>query len=140
MTASIQMDRLFDGLVYAKEQPKTCLTEVNNSSEFELVMPLDGTFCNTVNNGKGLYSNYIMVQYNKKIVTSKDIGLSISCEYDLGSRNVTGTMTTNGYTFIFLHPCVTASTILIKPSLHFITEPRPLPRTSTTKSLRLLSK
>lgn len=24
-------------------------------------------------------------------------GLAISCEYDLGSRNVTGTLTTNGY-------------------------------------------
>ncbi|XP_055346148.1 uncharacterized protein LOC129593722 isoform X2 [Paramacrobiotus metropolitanus] len=96
MTARIDTNRVFDGLVYAKQQPKACLNDVINSTEFELSMPLDGTQCNTANNGHGKYSNYIMIQNNDKIVTSKDVGLSVSCEYDLSSRNVTGTLSTNG--------------------------------------------
>lgn len=96
MTARMETNRIFDGLVYTKEQPKLCVNDVVNSSSFELSMPLDGSMCNTVSNGHGTYSNYIMIQYNRRIVTSKDVGLSVSCEYDLASQNVTGSLSTKG--------------------------------------------
>lgn len=64
-------------------------------------MPLDGSRCNTVSNGQGTYSNYVMIQYSKKIVTSRDKGLSVTCEYDLSSRNVTGVLNTNGYVRVY---------------------------------------
>jgi Zona pellucida-like domain len=96
MSVQVETDRVFDGLVYAKERQKTCQSDIINSTTFQLTMPLDGTICNTLDNGHGTYSNYIMIQYNDKIVTSKDMGLSVSCEYDLGSRNVTGILNTNG--------------------------------------------
>lgn len=96
MIATITTNRLFDGMAYARTRPKQCSVDVRNTTSFEVVMPLDGEKCDTKLEANGIYSNYIMIQNHDTIVTSRDMGLSVTCEYDLKSRNVSSLLGASG--------------------------------------------
>jgi hypothetical protein len=53
MVARIQTSKLFDGKIYAKGSPNSCVRDVNNSLEFELSMAYDNLECNVRKNGLG---------------------------------------------------------------------------------------
>ncbi|CAG9837045.1 unnamed protein product [Diabrotica balteata] len=89
MIARIQTSRLFDGKIYAKGSPNSCVRDVNNSLEFELNMPYDNLECNVRKNGLGRYINDVVIQHHDKIVTSSDLGLAVTCQYDLTNKSVT---------------------------------------------------
>ncbi|XP_018565371.1 uncharacterized protein LOC108906544 [Anoplophora glabripennis] len=89
MVARIQTSRLFDGKIYAKGSPNSCVRDVNSSLEFELSMAYDDLECNVRKNGLGRYINDVVIQHHDKIVTSSDLGLAITCQYDLTNKSVT---------------------------------------------------
>ncbi|XP_057658095.1 uncharacterized protein LOC130895022 [Diorhabda carinulata] len=89
MIARIQTSKLFDGKIYAKGSPNSCVRDVNNSLEFELNMPYDNLECNVRKNGLGRYINDVVIQHHDKIVTSSDLGLAVTCQYDLTNKSVT---------------------------------------------------
>ncbi|KAK4881211.1 hypothetical protein RN001_004530, partial [Aquatica leii] len=61
----------------------------NNSLEFELHMAYDNVECNVRKNGLGRYVNDVVIQHHDKIVTSSDLGLAVTCQYDLTNKSVT---------------------------------------------------
>ncbi|KAI4459504.1 hypothetical protein MML48_6g00003547 [Holotrichia oblita] len=89
MIARIQTSKLFDGKIYAKGSPNSCVRDVNNSLEFELEMAYDNVECNVRKNGLGRYVNDVVIQHHDKIVTSSDLGLAVTCQYDLTNKSVT---------------------------------------------------
>ncbi|KAJ6637402.1 hypothetical protein Bhyg_10132, partial [Pseudolycoriella hygida] len=88
MLAKIRTSKLFDGKVYAKGSPKSCAVDVNNALEFELRMGYQDIECNVRQNGLGRYMNDVVIQHHDTIVTSSDLGLAVTCQYDLTNKTV----------------------------------------------------
>lgn len=88
MLAKIRTSKLFDGKVYAKGAPKSCAVDVKNALEFELQMPYQDIECNVRQNGLGRYMNDVVIQHHDTIVTSSDLGLAVTCQYDLTNKTV----------------------------------------------------
>lgn len=53
MVARIQTSKLFDGKIYAKGSPNSCVVDVSQSLEFELHMGYNNIECNVKQNGLG---------------------------------------------------------------------------------------
>jgi hypothetical protein len=51
-------------------------------------MPFDDVDCNVRREGTGKYANALVIQHHPYIVTSSDLGLSLSCSYDLSNMTV----------------------------------------------------
>lgn len=88
MVAKIRTSKLFDGKVYAKGAPNSCSVDVKNSLEFELRMGYQDIECNVRQNGLGRYLNDVVIQHHDTIVTSSDLGLALTCQYDLTNKTV----------------------------------------------------
>ena len=88
MTANIRTTTLFDGKVYAKGSPVTCMEDISNSMEFSITMRYTDIECGVVKEGLGGYINEVIIQHHDSIVTSADLGLQLSCEYDMTNKSV----------------------------------------------------
>jgi hypothetical protein len=88
MTANIRTTSLFDGKVYAKGSPVTCMKDVNGELEFSITMRYNDQECGVKREGLGGYINEVIIQHHDSIVTSADLGLQLSCEYDLTNKSV----------------------------------------------------
>jgi len=88
MTANIRTSSLFDGKVYAKGSPVTCMEDIDNSMEFSITMKYTDIECGVKREGLGGYLNEVIIQHHDSIVTSADLGLELSCEYDLTNKSV----------------------------------------------------
>lgn len=88
MVARIQTTKLFNGKVYAKGSPNSCVQDVKSALEFELRMAYDDLECNVKQQGLGRYLNDVVIQHHDTIVTSSDLGLAVTCQYDLTNKTV----------------------------------------------------
>ncbi|XP_068157916.1 uncharacterized protein, partial [Drosophila tropicalis] len=89
MVARIRTSKLFDGKVYAKGSPKSCAVDVKSALDFELRMNYHDLECNVRQSGSGRYINDVVIQHHDTIVTSSDLGLAVTCQYDLTNKSVT---------------------------------------------------
>ncbi|XP_064544110.1 uncharacterized protein LOC135432371 [Drosophila montana] len=89
MVARIRTSKLFDGKVYAKGAPKSCAVDVSGSLDFEIRMGYQNLECNVRQSGSGRYMNDVVIQHHDTIVTSSDLGLAVTCQYDLTNKSVT---------------------------------------------------
>jgi putative uncharacterized protein (fragment) len=88
MTAQIKTNKLFNGKIYAKSNPKSCVKDVSNSLEFDIIMPFYDLMCDVKQIDHGKFSNDIIIQHHDMVVTTKDIGLSVNCNYDLSNKSI----------------------------------------------------
>lgn len=88
MIAKIQTSKLFSGKVYAKGSPNSCVKDIKGALEFELKMAYDDLECNVKQQGLGRYLNDVVIQHHDTIVTSSDLGLAVTCQYDLTNKTV----------------------------------------------------
>ncbi|KAH0555220.1 hypothetical protein KQX54_016146 [Cotesia glomerata] len=88
MVARIQTSKLFNGKVYAKGSPNSCVKDIKGALEFELRMAYDDLECNVRSQGLGRYLNDVVIQHHDTIVTSSDLGLAVTCQYDLTNKTV----------------------------------------------------
>ncbi|CAB0017232.1 unnamed protein product [Nesidiocoris tenuis] len=88
MVAKIKTSKLFNGKIYAKGSPNSCVQDVKGSLEFELHMAYDDVECNVKHQGLGRYLNDVVIQHHDTIVTSSDLGLAVTCQYDLTNKSV----------------------------------------------------
>ncbi|XP_055373821.1 uncharacterized protein LOC129607110 [Condylostylus longicornis] len=88
MVARIRTSKLFNGKVYAKGSPKSCSVDVKSSLDFELRMGYSDLECNVRQSGSGRYMNDVVIQHHNMIVTSSDLGLAVTCQYDLTNKTV----------------------------------------------------
>ncbi|XP_045618140.1 uncharacterized protein [Procambarus clarkii] len=92
MLARISTSTLFDGKVYAKNRPNSCVTDVKNSTDFEIVLPYNDVNCDVVQDGPGTFSTNIVIQNHDMIVTAADLGLALHCKYNLRNQTVTNSL------------------------------------------------
>ena len=88
MRANIHTNTLFSGKVYAKGSPLTCVEDIQQTLDFSITFGYNDLDCGVVREREGSYTNDVIIQHHDSIVTSKDIGLSITCEYDLSNKTV----------------------------------------------------
>nr|CAD7257703.1 unnamed protein product [Timema shepardi] len=88
MVARIKTTKLFHGKIYAKGSPNSCAQDVRGSLEFALRMPYGDVECNVRQQGLGRYLNDVVIQHHDTIVTSSDLGLAVTCQYDLTNKSV----------------------------------------------------
>ncbi|XP_025074328.1 uncharacterized protein LOC105428263 isoform X4 [Pogonomyrmex barbatus] len=88
MVTRIQTSKLFYGKVYAKGSPNSCVQDVKGALEFELRMAYDDLECNIRQQSLGRYLNDVIIQHHDTIVTSSDLGLAVTCQYDLTNKTV----------------------------------------------------
>ena len=88
MVAKIRTSKIFNGKIYVKGSPNSCVNDVTASLDFELRMAYNDLECNVRKDGQGRHSNDIILQHHDRIITSADLGLSVHCQYDLGNKSV----------------------------------------------------
>ncbi|XP_068220289.1 uncharacterized protein [Palaemon carinicauda] len=92
MLAKISTSTIFDGKVYAKDKPNSCVMDIRNATDFEMVLPYNDVNCEVVQDGPGIFSSNIVIQHHDMIVTSADLGLALHCKYDLINKTVTNSL------------------------------------------------
>lgn len=92
MTANILTSALFNGKIYAKGSPVKCMEDVSNSLEFSITMGYNDIDCAVDREGPGIFSNEVIIQHHDRIVTANDLGLSLTCQYDLTNKSVSNTV------------------------------------------------
>lgn len=107
MVAKVSSSKMFNGKVYAKSKPNSCVNDVSNALEFEvslqsisqtnrksntcctqIAMPYHDLECDVKQPNTGKFSNDIVIQHHDMIVTASDLGLSVHCQYDLSNRSI----------------------------------------------------
>nr|XP_046915324.1 uncharacterized protein LOC124495920 [Dermatophagoides farinae] len=88
MVAKVRSSKIFDGKIYAKRKPYHCMTDVNESLEFEIHMGYNDLECDVQQTSRGQYTNDIVIQHHDMIVTTQDLGLNINCKYDLSNQSI----------------------------------------------------
>ncbi|RWS28961.1 uncharacterized protein B4U80_05755 [Leptotrombidium deliense] len=88
MVAFVQTNKLFSGKIYAKAKPNSCVNDVTNSLAFEIAMPYNDLMCDVKQKDQGKFSSDVIIQHHDMVVTTKDLGLSVNCNYDLSNRSV----------------------------------------------------
>lgn len=62
MMAKISTSTLFDGKVYARGRPNSCVMDIRNSTEFEITLPYNDVNCDVVQDGPATFSSNIVIQ------------------------------------------------------------------------------
>ncbi|GLG93638.1 Uncharacterized protein GBIM_00994 [Gryllus bimaculatus] len=88
MVARVQTNKVFNGKVYAKNRPNSCVADVVNSLEFDLRLGYHDLNCDVKQDSHGRYSTEIIIQHHDQIVTSQDVGLSIRCSFNMQNRSI----------------------------------------------------
>ena len=88
MVARVKTNKLFNGKIYAKNAPLSCVNDITNSMDFELPMAFNDNCAIQRSATNGLFSNEIVLQHNDMIVTNSDMGLNVKCQYDLRNQTV----------------------------------------------------
>lgn len=88
MVARIKTSKIFNGKIYAKGSPNTCVNDIEDTLEFEIAMSYNDIDCNVQRDSQSRYSTDVVIQHHDMIVTSADLGLSVHCQYDLTNKSV----------------------------------------------------
>ncbi|GIX71751.1 uncharacterized protein CEXT_611361 [Caerostris extrusa] len=88
MVAFVKTTKVFNGKVYVKSRPNSCVTDVINSMEFEIRMAYHDLNCDVKQEGNSEFSNDIVIQHHDMIVTNQDLGVTVHCQYDLSNKSV----------------------------------------------------
>lgn len=110
MKVQIETSKLFNGKIYAKSQPKQCISDVTDRLAFDILMPyfdygpnakfnhdhgdgLNNTssskpVCDTRQVGAGNFANDIVIQHHDLVLTTKDLSLAVFCKFDLENDSI----------------------------------------------------
>lgn len=91
MVAKVKTNKIFNGKIYAKNAPISCMNDITNSMDFEFTMAFNDA-CAIQKYPQGKFSNDIVLQHNDMIVTNQDLGLNVRCHYDLRNQTVFNNM------------------------------------------------
>lgn len=89
MIARIKTNRVFNGKIYAKSKPNSCVNDVTSSLDFSLTLPYNDVMCDVKNElGGNIFSSQLVIQHHDLIVTQADFGASVVCRFDLKNRTI----------------------------------------------------
>lgn len=91
MIAKIRTNRVFNGKVYSRSKPNSCVNDIKWSMDFSISLPYNDVMCDVMaepSNGN-LFRSELVVQHHDRIVTQSDFGVSVLCRFDLKNRTIT---------------------------------------------------
>ena len=88
MIATVRTNKIFNGKIYAKDNPNSCVVDVDSAIEFNIKMGYNDIECNVKRKSQGVYTNEVIIQHHDSIVTALDLGLALNCQYDLSNRTI----------------------------------------------------
>lgn len=62
MIATVRTNKLFNGKIYAKDNPNSCVVDVDNKIEFSIKMGYADIECNVKRKSQGFYANEVIIQ------------------------------------------------------------------------------
>ncbi|XP_054162432.1 uncharacterized protein LOC128960386 [Oppia nitens] len=83
IVTKVKTSRLFNGKIYARDQPNHCLNDISNSLEFNITMKYNNDDCGVRQSSPGHFINDIVIQHHDLVVTTKDLALGIYCRFNL---------------------------------------------------------
>lgn len=89
MVAQISTSKVFNGKVYARTRPNSCVKDITNRTEFSIDLPYNSVDCDVSQNGASEFAANIVIQHHDMIVTRSDVGLALHCKYELQNQTVT---------------------------------------------------
>ncbi|KAA0193285.1 hypothetical protein HAZT_HAZT004227 [Hyalella azteca] len=89
MVAKISTSTVFNGKVYSRSRPNSCVEDIKNSTQFTISLPYNSVDCDVEQKGNTMFTSNIVIQHHDKIVTRADVGLALQCKYDLKNMTVT---------------------------------------------------
>ncbi len=60
--SSFRTNKLFNGKIYAKDNPNSCVVDVEDKIEFSIKMGYSDIECNVKRKSQGFYSNEVIIQ------------------------------------------------------------------------------
>ena len=72
MVARVQTNRVFNGRMYGRSRPNSCLVDVERSLDFELKLPYNDIGCDVEAGNNGKFSSDVVIQvllYSCRIYT-----------------------------------------------------------------------
>lgn len=62
MVATVSTSTVFNGKVYARSRPNSCVEDIKNSTEFSIALPYNSVDCDVVQEGNALFASNIVIQ------------------------------------------------------------------------------
>ncbi|XP_043213472.1 uncharacterized protein LOC122377481 [Amphibalanus amphitrite] len=88
MTATVHTSRVFNGKIYARNSPNSCVLDVHHQMAVSFRLGYQDLSCDVRQDPSGVFTSDIVIQHHDQIVTSSDVGLSLRCLYQLGEHTV----------------------------------------------------
>lgn len=92
MVAQISTSTVFNGKVYARTRPNSCVKDISNSTDFSITLPYNSVDCDVQRYNVSNFAASIVVQHHDMIVTQADVGLALHCKYELKDQVVTNSL------------------------------------------------
>lgn len=67
MVAQISTSTVFNGKVYARTRPNSCVKDITNSTAFNISLPYNSVDCDVVQNGPANFASNIVIQVKSLI-------------------------------------------------------------------------
>lgn len=89
MVLRINSTRIFNGKIYSKSSPGSCVNDVQGPKlGFQLEASYNDVSCGLTQAADGHFTGDFVIQHLDKVITSNDIWIQASCQFDLQSQQV----------------------------------------------------
>jgi len=88
LIAKLTTNKIFNGKVYARSRPNSCVMDVDNSLNFEITMEYTDPGCGIKQEAPGRFTTDLVLQHHDQIMTSADMGFNLKCSFDLENKSV----------------------------------------------------
>jgi len=92
MIAQISTSTVFNGKVYARTRPNSCVEDITNKTEFSITLPYNSVDCDVQRYNVSNFQASLVIQHHDMIVTQADVGLALHCKYELKNTVVTNSL------------------------------------------------
>ena len=62
MIATVRTNKIFNGKIYAKDNPNSCVVDVKDGIEFRIAMGYNDIECNVKRKERGMYTNEVGIK------------------------------------------------------------------------------
>lgn len=88
MVAVLHTNKVFNGKIYARQKPNSCVEDVTEALNFEISLEYTDPGCGVKSEEAGQFSVDLVLQHHDQIMTSSDLGFALRCSFHLENRSV----------------------------------------------------
>ncbi|ODN05285.1 EGF-like domain-containing protein 2, partial [Orchesella cincta] len=88
MLATLHTNKVFNGKVYARQRPNSCVVDITESMTFDMKLEYADPGCGVKQEEAGRFAVDLVLQHHDQIMTSSDLGFALRCSFHLENRSV----------------------------------------------------